>query len=56
VQLDRGCRQKEESGSAEIVNMPTGWATLTVNTSYAHLCNELDDFFRKFEGDVDEGV
>jgi len=38
------------SGISGIPEVPTGWATLTVETS-DELCQELNDFFRKMENE-----
>jgi hypothetical protein len=37
------------------VSVPTGWATLTVNTPTAKLRKELISFFQKLENDDDSG-
>jgi len=51
--IEEDFRQARGAGSLGIVNVPTGWATLTVNTPTSRLRKELISFFQKLENDDD---
>jgi hypothetical protein len=49
--IEKDFRQSRGAGSLGIVSVPTGWATLTVNTPASKLRKELISFFQKLEND-----
>jgi hypothetical protein len=51
--IEKDFRQSRGAGSLGIVSVPTGWATLTVNTPASKLRKELISFFQKLENDDD---
>jgi hypothetical protein len=51
--IEKDFRQSRGSGSLGTMSVPTGWATLTVNTPASKLRKELISFFQKLENDDD---
>src|SRR5467141_1188827 len=51
--IEKDFRQSRGSGSLGTMSVPTGWATLTVNTPASKLRKELICFFQKLENDGD---
>ena len=49
--IEKDFRQSRGAGSLGRVSVPTGWATLTVNTPASKLRKELISFFQKLEND-----
>ena len=45
--IEKGFRQSRGSGSLGTMSVPTGWATLTVNTPASKLRKEFDFFLSK---------